>query len=74
MYGIYLKCESCGKTIGGEEVTPRHRGAPTLGRFDGAKLRALAADRGWTHEEPDSDFCPACSAARLSAVRSAEVK
>lgn len=61
MYGIYLKCETCGATVGGEEVTPREQGVPTLTRWQGRELRDRAAQRGWTHSRPDSDFCPACS-------------
>lgn len=61
MYGIYLKCERCGKTIGGEDVTPKQQGIPTLTRRQGSKLRALAADLGWTHLAPDADLCPECS-------------
>jgi len=61
MYGIYLECERCGATLGGENVTPKQQGIRTLNRFEGAELRALAADRGWTHEPPDADFCADCS-------------
>ena len=61
MYGIYLKCEHCGATIGGEDVTPKQQGIPTLGRFEGAALRTLAAEHGWTHEAQDVDYCPPCS-------------
>jgi len=61
MYGIYLKCEKCGKTIGGEDVTPKQQGIPTLGRFEGRRLRELAAERGWTHHPPNDDLCPECS-------------
>ena len=60
MHGIYLKCENCGATIGGEEVTPKQAGIPPLTWFERHKLRELAAERGWTHEPPDSDYCPAC--------------
>lgn len=41
MYGIYLKCEKCGKTIGGEDVTPKQQGIPTLSRFDGKNYAHL---------------------------------
>lgn len=60
MYGIYLRCETCGKTIGGEDVTPKQKGFEPLGRSDGRKLRALAAERGWTHYPYDDDYCPEC--------------
>lgn len=58
MYGIYLKCETCGKTIGGEDVTPKQQGIPTLTRWEGKKLRELAAERGWTSGESDTGYCP----------------
>lgn len=61
MYGIYLKCERCGKTIGGEDVTPKQQGIQTLKRWEGVRLRELAAERGWTHQPPDADPCPECS-------------
>lgn len=63
MYGIYLECDQCGKTIGGEDVTPKMQGIPTLTRGQGRELRALAADRGWTHIAPEKDLCPDCSKA-----------
>jgi hypothetical protein len=66
MYGIYLKCEQCGKTIGGEEVTPKQQGIPPLTRWQRTELRLLAADRGWTHQPRDYDFCPDCSKARAT--------
>lgn len=61
MYGIYLKCDQCGATIGGEDVTPKQQGIPTLNRREGAKLRELAAVLyGWSHPESDTDLCPQC--------------
>jgi hypothetical protein len=59
MYGIYLKCEQCGATIGGEQVTQNPE--PPLGRFKGVELRARAAALGWKFVPPDSDYCPTCS-------------
>lgn len=67
MYGIYLKCEHCGKTIGGENVTPTQQGIPTLTRWQGRELRERAAQRGWTHRPPDSDLCTECSMKKSSA-------
>lgn len=61
MYGIYLECERCGKTIGGEDVTPKQQGIPTLTRWQGRELSALAADRGWAYQAPNADLCPECS-------------
>jgi hypothetical protein len=63
MYGIYLKCERCQATIGGEHVTPAQQGIPTLQRGEGRKLREEAAKRGWRFVPPDSDYCPACGQA-----------
>lgn len=61
MYGVYLKCDNCGKTIGGEDVTEKLQGIPTLTRFEGPKLRELAGIRGWAHALPDTDTCPICA-------------
>ena len=30
-------------------------------RMEGAALRTLAAEHGWTHEAQDVDYCPPCS-------------
>jgi len=69
MYGIYLRCETCGKTLGGEDVTPKQQGIPTLTRHEGAKLRELASVVGWTHTPPDVDLCPACSITQPQSVQ-----
>lgn len=61
MTGIHIKCEKCGKTLGGEEVTPRQQGIRTLVRGDGYKLRELAAPLGWVHTPPNDDLCPGCA-------------
>lgn len=66
MYGIYLRCETCRKTIGGEQVTEKHE--PPLNRREGRRLRELAAERGWTHTPPDSDLCPDCSVTKAPEV------
>lgn len=64
MYGIYLKCEGCGATIGGEDVTPKQQSIPTLTRFEGVRLRELAALRGWVSvADADKDYCPVCAKA-----------
>jgi hypothetical protein len=74
MYGIYLKCEHCGTTIGGEDVTPKQQGIPTLTRWQGRELRERAAQRGWTHEPPDGDLCPECSEASSTKSATPEAK
>jgi hypothetical protein len=57
MYGIYLKCESCGATLGGEQVSD-----PPLRTGEGAKLRAEAQARGWHCDRVwDEDLCPECA-------------
>lgn len=60
MYGIYLECEACKATIGGEEVTPSQQGMPTLDRHDGRILRQKASERGWKYLGGDQDYCPEC--------------
>lgn len=67
MYGIYLQCECCTATIGGEQVTKNPE--PPLSRFQGDELRKRARERGWIQctlpfghlqdwrEEP-GDLCP----------------
>lgn len=59
-YGIYLQCETCKATIGGEQVTPKQQGIPTLTRHESAILRKLAGDRGWLCLPGDLDYCPDC--------------
>lgn len=63
MTGIYIKCEKCAATLGGEQVTPRQQGMRPLRRGDDDKLRAAAAALGWsaTGKWPQEvqDFCPA---------------
>lgn len=58
MYGIYLKCEVCGATLGGEQVTPAEQGIPTLTHWQGRALREAAENRGWAFVPPDGDYCP----------------
>jgi hypothetical protein len=58
MYGIYLKCDSCGATLGGEIFDP------PLTRWEDKKLQAKARELGWTGpltRESDKDRCPSCS-------------
>ena len=62
MTGIYIKCEKCSATFGGEEAS-RDEAAKYprgLGWTDGQKLREEAAKRGWTGKG-DFDLCPNCS-------------
>jgi hypothetical protein len=60
MTGIYIQCEQCDATLGGEQVT--ERGTPTLSRSECARLREEAAKRGWRSEgdwiADIKDFCP----------------
>jgi hypothetical protein len=57
MYGIYLKCESCTATLGGEQVSD-----PPLRTGEGATLRAAAEARGWRCDAArDKDLCPSCA-------------
>lgn len=70
-YGIYLKCDGCGATLGGEQVTANPE--PPLVTQQGGELRERAAERGWTTysapaaEEQVSgisglnDRCPNCT-------------
>lgn len=61
MTGIYLKCDRCGATIDGAEVTRDPPGQRPLHWSQSPTLRREAAAMGWTHPEPDKDLCPACS-------------
>jgi hypothetical protein len=61
MTGIYLKCDNCGATIDGVEVTrdvPQQR--PLLWS-ESHTLRMKAKELGWTEPFPDQDLCPSCS-------------
>lgn len=61
MTGIYLQCEECIATIGGEEVCSDKLG---LHRSLHETLRALAWKRGWTTVDNKFDYCPTCSEKR----------
>jgi hypothetical protein len=68
--GVYIRCDGCGATIDGVEVT---RPDPPLSKFGGPTLIAMAAERGWTRRpeskrwaRDDKDWCPDCTAKRLS--------
>lgn len=70
-HGVYLKCERCPVTIGGEQVTKNPE--PSLsGWWQGGELRKRAAAYGWTTfdvapsrpwEDRTGDLCPQCSQA-----------
>lgn len=69
MTGIYLKCDKCGATLGGEEVTTATNG---LHWSHWPQLQAAARERGWTGpltRESDSDRCPECSKAETPNVK-----
>lgn len=61
MTGIYLKCDKCGKTLGGEDVTTAERG---LHWSQWPQLQEAARKLGWTGpltRESNTDKCPECS-------------
>ena len=61
MTGIYLKCDKCGATLGGEEVT-RDRNGLHWSHFK--RLQEAARLLGWTgalDRDSNSDLCPECS-------------
>lgn len=61
MTGIYLKCDSCGITLGGESVTKDANG---LHWSRWKQLQDAARDLGWTGpltRESGADKCPKCS-------------
>ena len=56
--GIYIRCDSCGKTIGGEEC-----GENGLLWNQSHKLQQFAMSKGWTGDltrESNNDKCPEC--------------
>lgn len=61
MTGIYLKCDECGATIDGAEVTRDPPGQRPLHWSESPTLRREAAKLGWTQPEPGKDLCPECS-------------
>jgi hypothetical protein len=66
-YGCYLKCEGCGATIDGAQVTANPE--PPLTRWQGDELRKRAAERGWVSDRrADTDWCPACTASKGEAA------
>lgn len=66
MTGIYLKCDHCGATLGGEQVNAGVRG---LTWSQGRQLRDASRDLGWTGDElRDADVCPACSLSASDAL------
>lgn len=69
-YGCYLKCEGCGATIDGAQVTANPE--PPLTRWQGGELRKRAAERGWMTTpavgryglRDDDDWCPTCTSSK----------
>lgn len=60
MTGIYLKCNECGATLGGEQVTGPERPFG-LHWSEHHTLRTRAAERGWRVDASnDEDYCPNC--------------
>lgn len=61
MPGICLKCDSCGATLGGEQVSTKERG---LHWGEAHILQSEARKLGWTgplSRESRSDKCQKCS-------------
>lgn len=61
MTGIYLRCDKCGATLGGEEVTDASNG---LHWSQYSVLLDAARKLGWTGpltRQSNSDMCPECS-------------
>jgi hypothetical protein len=57
--GIYIRCDSCGKTIGGEECSENG-----LHWSQTSEMKAFARHKGWTgdlNRESSNDRCPECS-------------
>jgi hypothetical protein len=66
--GIYLQCDICKATLGGEQVTANPD--PPPGWFNQGILRDAARKLGWTgplNSDSDSDRCPECSRAAVPA-------
>lgn len=61
MPGIYIKCEKCGATIDGAEVTRDTPQQRPLHWSEAHTLRAKAKELGWTEPAKGEDLCPACS-------------
>lgn len=62
MTGIYLRCDTCGATLGGEEVERQKERGLSYGEWP--KLQDAARQRGWTGpltRESNEDRCPLCS-------------
>lgn len=59
MTSIYIRCDSCGKTVGSEECSERG-----LRWSETDILKAFAISKGWTgnlSRESTNDKCPECS-------------
>lgn len=62
MTGIYLRCDKCGATLGGEEVDRSSSRGLSYG--EAHKLQEEARRRGWTGPltwDSNQDRCPKCS-------------
>lgn len=61
MTGIYLRCDACGATLGGEQVSSARNG---LHWSHSPALVKAARELGWTgplSRESNDDRCPRCS-------------
>lgn len=57
--GIYIRCDFCGKTIGGEECSEHG-----LHWSQTDELKQFAIRKGWTgnlNRESNNDKCPECA-------------
>lgn len=57
--GLYIRCDSCGKTIGGEECSEYG-----LRWSETNVMKTFAISKGWTgnlSRDSDNDKCPECS-------------
>lgn len=69
MSGTYIKCDRCGATLSGAEVSNRPLG---LGHGQNHVLREAARKLGWTGEfeyHSTNDLCPKCSSEQQEAPK-----
>jgi hypothetical protein len=62
MTGIYLKCDKCGATLGGEQVTDWSK-PQGLHWSESPALAKAARERGWTGnlDRNGPSYCPQCT-------------